>query len=123
LFLVTGAKAMDARGVQRLLEKTFGLAETALTVGYKTTETTLRDARLPEPVKARLIPLYGEEALRRTLNYAGLGVALCRVISDEMDDAAAHSQLEYYRVRFEALYANARTALEKEFPDSHSLQV
>lgn len=114
---------MDARGVQRLLDKTFGMAETAMTVGGKTAETALRDARLPDEVKAKLIPLYGEEALRRTLNYAGLGLALCRAVEGSLDDDAARAQLEYYRVRLEAIYREARAAFEHEFAGSHALEL
>lgn len=113
---------MDARGVKRLLEKTFGMAETAMMVGGKTTEVALRDARLSDAVKQKLIPLYGEEALRRTLNYAGLGLALCRTIEMELDDDAARAQLEFYRVRFQAIFQDARAALEKEFAESHALE-
>lgn len=113
---------MDARGVERLLEKTFGLAETAMTVGGKTAEAALRDARLPEGVKQKLIPLYGEESLRRTLNYAGLGLALARAIEGEMDDDAARRQLEFYRVRLGVIFTEARRALDKEFANSHALE-
>lgn len=113
---------MDARGVNKLLEKTFGMAETAMTVGGKTTEVALRDARLPEAVKQKLIPLYGEEALRRTLNYAGLGLALCRAVEDELDDDAARSQLEFYRARLRVIYGQARAAFEKDFAESHALE-
>ncbi len=112
---------MDARGVQRLLDKTFGLAETAMTVGGKTTEVALRDARLSDAVKRKLIPLYGEEALRRTLNYTGLGLALCRAIENEMDDDAARAQLEFYRMRFQEIYEQARQQFEKEFANSRAL--
>ncbi|HZQ10338.1 MAG TPA: hypothetical protein VFD70_27415 [Anaerolineae bacterium] len=113
---------MDARGVQRLLDKTYGLAETALTVGAKTSEAALRDARLSDRVKEKLIPLYGEEALRRTLNYAGLGLAICRVIESELDDDAAREQLEFYRVRLQAIYVNARVTFDKDFGESHALE-
>jgi hypothetical protein len=113
---------MDARGLNRLLEKTFGMAETAMTVGAKTTEVTLRDVRLSEAVKQKLIPLYGEEALRRTLNYAGLGLALCRAVEDELDDDAARSQLEFYRVRLRAIYDQARAAFVKDFANSNALE-
>src|SRR5258708_6948442 len=121
-FAVYGDYRMDARGLQRLLDKTFGLAETAMTVGGKTAEVALRDARLPDTVKQKLIPLYGEEALRRTLNYAGLGLALCRAVETEMDDDAARDQLEFYRIRFRTLYENAREAFQKEFAGSHALE-
>ncbi len=113
---------MDARAVQRLLEKTYGLAETALTVGAKASEAALRDARLSDSVKQKLIPLYGEESLRRTMNYAGLGLAICRVIKAELDDEAARDQLEFYRVRLQAIYENARTAFDQDFANSHALE-
>lgn len=113
---------MDTRGVQRLLDKTFGLAETAMTVGGKTAEVALRDVRLPDAVKTKLIPLYGEEALRRTLNYAGLGLALCRAVEDDLDDEAARAQLESYRERLRAIYAAARQAFDQEFAGSHALE-
>lgn len=114
---------MDARGVQRLLDKTFGMAETAMTVGGKTAEVALRDARLPDEIKKKLIPLYGEEALRRTLNYAGLGLALCRAIEGSLDDDAAREQLEDYRLRLRAIYQDARAAFDKEFADSRALEL
>jgi hypothetical protein len=113
---------MDARGVQRLLEKTYGMADTALTVGAKTTEVALRDARLPEAIKLKLIPLYGEETLRRTMNYAGLGLAICRTIENDLDDEAARTQLEFFRVRFVALYENAYAAFQREFSESRALE-
>ena len=83
---------MDARGVQELLEKTVGLAETAMSVGAKAAETMLRDARLPPATKDKLIPLYGEEALRRTLLYVGLGLALCGAVEGDLEDEAARAQ-------------------------------
>lgn len=113
---------MDARGVDKLLEKTFGLAETAMTVGAKMAEVTLRDARLSDAVKEKLIPLYGEEALRRTLNYAGLGLALCRALENEMDDDAARVRLEFYRARLIMIYARARESFDKEFAGSRALE-
>lgn len=113
---------MDTRGVQRLLDKTFGLAETAMTVGGKTAEAALRDARLPDEIKAKLIPLYGEEALRRTMNYAGLGLALCRTVENSLDDEPARVQLESYRTRLLSIYQEARAAFDKEFSGSHALE-
>lgn len=113
---------MDARGVQRLLDKTWLMADSAMMVGAKTTEVALRDTRLSEPVKAKLIPLYGEETLRRAMNYAGLGLALCRAVRDEMDDDAARAQLESYRAQLQAVYESARRAFEKEFSGSRALE-
>lgn len=113
---------MDARGVERLLEKTFGMADTALTAAAKSAQVMIRDTRMPDALKERLVPLYGEEALRRTLNYAGLGLAICRVIEPEMDDSAARQQLESYRQRFTEIYETARAAFDHEFRESHALE-
>lgn len=112
---------MDARAVQKLLDKTFGLAETAMLVGAKTTEVALRDVRLPDTVRQKLIPLYGEETLRRTLNYAGLGLAVCRAIEHELDDNAARAQVEFYRTRLSVIYDDAQAALERDFAASDAL--
>lgn len=91
-------------------------------VGARTTEVTMRDTRLPDTVKQKLIPLYGEEALRRTLNYAGLGLAICRAIDGEPEEEAARQQLEFYRVRLQAIYDAAHAGLEKEFAGSQALE-
>ncbi len=113
---------MDARGVERLLEKTLGLADTALTVGAKSAEVAVRDARLPDAVKQELVPLYGEEALRRTLNYAGLGLAVCRLIAPHLDDDLARARLRDYQSQFRRLYDDARASLDREFSGSRALE-
>lgn len=113
---------MDARGVQKLLDKTFLMADSAMSVGGKMAEVAMRDLRLPDGVKASLLPLYGEEALRRTLNYAGLGLALCRAVENHLDDDAARVQLESYRTRLQAIYGTARAGLEHEFRNSRALE-
>jgi hypothetical protein len=66
--------------------------------------------------------LYGEEALRRTLNYAGLGLAICRAIEGELDDDAARAQLESYRERLHVIYRDAHAAMEKDFAGSRALE-
>jgi hypothetical protein len=113
---------MDARGVQRVLDKTFGLAETALTVGAKSADMALRDARLSDEAKAKMLPLYAEESLKRTLNYAGLGLALCGAIENEPDDEAARAQLEWYRVRLRTIYRDAHAAYQRDFGGSTALE-
>ncbi len=45
---------MDARGVQRLLEKTYALAEGAEAVGGRSTETVLRESGLSDVAKQKL---------------------------------------------------------------------
>jgi hypothetical protein len=112
---------MDARTVQRLLDKTLGMADTVLAASAKTADAALRDARLSDAVKGKLIPLYGEEALRRTLNYAGLGLAICLAIQDELDDAAAREQLDFYSSRFQVIYDNARAVFDRDFRGSEAL--
>ena len=99
---------MDERSVQRLLEKVHGLAETATTVGAKTAETMLREPHLSDRVKQQLSLLYREEALRRTMLSAALGLAICRILERELDDASARDRLEFYRPRFQALHENAQ---------------
>ncbi len=113
---------MDARGVQRLLEKIHGLAETATMVGAKTAEAMLHEPRLSDGLKHQLLLLYREEALRRTILSAALGLAICRALEPELDDAAARDRLEFFRVRFEALYENAQADIEKEFAESSALE-
>ncbi len=114
---------MDARGVQRLLEKVYALADTATTVGAKSAAGLLRDARLSGGLKEKLTPLYQEESLRRALLHSSLGLALCRAIEPELDDAAAHAQMEFFRVRLQALYENARADLTRDFAESKALDV
>lgn len=113
---------MNARAIDRLLEKTYGMADTARSAAAKTTLAALRDARLPDALKARLVALYGEESLRRTLNYAGLGLAICRAIEPEAEDEAAREQLEFYRSHFREIYTGARANLERDFAGSRALE-
>jgi hypothetical protein len=112
---------MDARGVERLLDKTYGMADTAVAAGAKTIEGIARDARLSDVVKTKLIPLYREESLRRALNYAGLGLAVCRTVEQELDNDAARARLEFYRRGLAAIYTQTQDAL-REFADSRALE-
>ena len=114
---------MDARGIQRLLEKTLGLADTATTVTGKSAEAMLREPRLSDAVKRQLAAFYREDGLRRTMQNAALGLAMCRALEPELDDEAARTQLDFFRVRFQALYENAHADLEKEFAGSTALQM
>lgn len=102
---------MDARGVDRILEKTFGLADTAESAGAKTIEGIARDARVSGDAKRQLIPLFRRESLQRTLTYARLGLAVCGVLEPEMEDETARARLEFYRAGFETIRMRARTAL------------
>jgi hypothetical protein len=113
---------MDARGVQRLLEKIHGLAETATTVGAKSAEAMRHEPRLSDRLKQQLWLLYRKEALQRTMLSAAFGLAICRALEPELDDAAARDRLEFFRVRFQALYEHAQSDLEKEFAESSALE-
>lgn len=102
---------MDARGVDRLLEKTYGMADMAVSAGAKTIEGIARDTRLADRIKQQLIPLFRREALTRTLNYTQLGLAVCGVLAADMDDAAARARLEFYRAGFQELQTRAQNDL------------
>jgi hypothetical protein len=119
--LERGEMGLDSRAIERLLGRTYGLAETALDLGARTAEATVRDARLPDSVKMKLVPIYGEQALRLTLLYAGAGLAICEVVQAEALDDGALAQLESYRARLSAIKARARAALDDEFPGSRVL--
>lgn len=112
---------MDSRGVKRLLEKTYGLADTATTVGAKSAAGTLRETRLTDKAKVQIAKLYGEEALRLTLLYAGLGLAMCRAVEGELEDNAARSELEAFRSNFQTIYDNVFRQLKTDFPNSAAL--
>ncbi len=105
---------MDVRGVQRLLEKTQGMAESAEHVGARTAEMSQREPRLSDAAKANLGPLYREHSLRLTQLYCRLGAHLCAAVENEMEDDVARGQLDLYRANFAALDAQAAAALEKE---------
>ena len=104
--------AMDARGIERLLEKTYGMADTATVTGAKTIEGMVRDARLSDDTKRKLIPLYRRESLLRALNYAELGLSVCEVVASELDDEAARARWEFYRNGFTVIHAQAQTDLQ-----------
>lgn len=116
------SNVMDARGVKRLLERTYGLAETATIVGAKSAEGALRDTRLSETAKERIVLLLTEEALRLTLLYAGLGLALCRAVEEELENDAARSELTTFRSGFTMIYDDAYKQLELKFPGSDVLR-
>ncbi len=98
---------MDARAVQRLLEKIQGMAETAEHVGARSVEMMQREPRLSAAAKARLAPLYAEHARRLTELYAALGLEICAAVQDEMDDAPAGGQLDLFRANFRSMRERA----------------
>src|SRR5450756_1707675 len=98
---------MDARAVQRLLEKIQGMAETAEHVGARSVEMMQREPRLSDAAKARLVPLYAAHARRLTELYVALGLEICAVVEDEMDDAPARGQLDLFRANFRSMHERA----------------
>lgn len=102
---------MDVRGVDRMLEKMYGMADTALSAGAKTIEGIVRDARVSDHAKRQLIPLFRREAAHRTLTYAHLGLAVCDVLESETDDAPARTRLEFYRAGFQSIQTRAHPEL------------
>ncbi len=104
---------MDVRGIERLLEKTYGMADTASAAGAKTLEGIVRDARFSDETKRKLIPLYRRESLRRMLNYAELGLAVCEVIASDLEDEGARARWEFYRDGFAVIHAQAQSDLQE----------
>ena len=95
---------MDGRAVQRLLEKIQGMAETAEHVGARSGEMMQREPHLSDAAKARLAPLYAAHARRLTELYVALGLEICAVVEDEMDDAPARGQLDLFRANFRSMH-------------------
>ena len=104
---------MDSRGVQRLLEKIQGMAETADHVGMRNTEMIQREPRLSDAAKARLAPLYSEHAQRQAKSYASLGMEICAIVQSELEDDQARAQFELYRANLGALNERAEAALRE----------
>ncbi|MDE3091171.1 MAG: hypothetical protein KGJ80_17515 [Chloroflexota bacterium] len=104
---------MDARGVQRLLEKTQGMAETAEHVGMRNAEMMQREPHLSAAAKAKLARLYREHALRVMKLYATLGLEICDTVRDELDDDPARGQLDLFRANFVSLTERAAASLRE----------
>ncbi len=98
---------MDGRAVQRLLEKIQGMAETAEHVGARSVEMMQREPRLSDAAKARLTPLYAAHARRLMQVYSTLGLEICSIVQDEMDDAPARGQLDLFRANFRSMHERA----------------
>ncbi len=105
---------MDARTVQRLLEKIQGMAETAEPVGARSAEAMQREPRLSEAAKKQLAPLYREHALRLMLLYADYGAAICDTIRPEADDDTARGIVDLFHGNFSAMADRARENLRRE---------
>ncbi len=105
---------MDARGVQRTLEKIQGMAETAEHVGMRMAEAIKREPGLSAPAKERLEPLYREHALRLMLHYASLGTAICQALEDQAEDNTARGLLDLFRANFASMRDRAQDLLRRE---------
>ena len=105
---------MDARGVQRVLERIYGMADTADHVGIKNVETIQREPRLREETQAALAALYREHALRVQELHSNLGLAICDAVQNDMDDDAARSALDLMRANLQSLHAAARKNLDAD---------
>ena len=101
---------MDARGVQRLLERIYGMADTADHVGSKIIETMQRE-RLRDETKAALAALYQEHALPVQQLHSGLGLAICDAILNDLEDHAARGALDLIRANLQALHDAANRQL------------
>lgn len=104
---------MDARGVQRLLEKIQGMAETAGHVSVRYTEMAQREPRLSGGAKALLASLYSEHAHRQARSYALLGLEICAVVKSELDDDQALALLELFRANLASMNEQASAALRE----------
>jgi hypothetical protein len=109
---------MDARGMQRLLEKTQALAESTEHVGLRNAETMQREPRLSDLAKSGLAPLYREHAFRLTRLYCKLGLALCETLQPEAEDDAARGQLDLFRANFASLDERAAQSLRDLAPEA-----
>jgi hypothetical protein len=106
---------MDARAVQRLLEKIQGMAENAEPVGTRTIETLQREASLSDATRQHLCALHREHALRIMLMYAQLGEHVCDTIRAEADDNTARGLLDLFHANFAAMAARSQDSLRREF--------
>ncbi len=113
---------MDARGVQRTLEKIQGMAESAENVGTRMAETLDHESRLSDLAKQQIVPLYREQSLRLMMLYARLGSAICEVIEQEAEDDTARGLIELFRANFSAMTGRAEDALHREIGTETRLQ-
>lgn len=102
---------MDARGIQRLLERIYGMADTADHVGSKSIETLEREPRLHDETKAALATLFREHAMRVQQLHSGLGLAICDAVQNDLDDDAARSMIDLMRANLQSLHDAATQAL------------
>ncbi|MBI3538257.1 MAG: hypothetical protein HY070_11965 [Chloroflexi bacterium] len=108
---------MDARGVQRLLEKIQGLADSAEHVSTRYIEMAAREPRVSSAAKEKLALLYREHAARLMQLYCALGLEIAKIIENEMDDALARGQLDLFRANLATLNERAEQ-IARESPSS-----
>jgi hypothetical protein len=106
---------MDARVVQRLLEKIQGMAETAETVGMRTIEGMQREPHLSDTAKQTLTPLFREHALRLMWSYSQLGATVCETIRSEAEDNTARGLIDLFHANFAAMASRSQDMLKHEF--------
>ncbi len=104
---------MDARGVQRTLERLQGLAESAEALGERSIETMLREPGLSDNAKQELVHLYSTQSLRLTLLYSEFGVSICDVLRGEAKDDTARGLIDLFHAGFFSLRDRARSKLEQ----------
>ena len=102
---------MNARAVQRLLERVYGMADTADHVGSKNIETIQAAPRLRDETKTALAALFREHAWRVQQLHSSLGLAMCVAVQKDLDDDAAHGALDMMRANLQTLHDAARNAL------------
>ena len=94
---------MDAREVQRLLEKILALADSVPLTGEKSAEIILRSPVLSPAAKHKIAALYRLEALARGLRHAQLGSEICEAIEGETLEPSGRSELARFRAAFQAI--------------------
>lgn len=105
---------MDARGVQRALEKIQGLAESAEGIGVRNVETIQREPRLSASARQELLPLYREHALKMVLMYSELGAAICEILRKEAEDDTARGLVDLFHANFSAMRDRSLEKLRRE---------
>lgn len=113
---------MDTRTIQRLLEKTQAMAETAEHVGARSAEGMQHEPRLSEDAKKQLTPLYREHALRLMSLYSELGARICETVQSEAEDDTTRGLVDLFHANFSAMSDRARETLRREFGAGSKLE-
>lgn len=105
---------MDARGVQRMLEKLQGLAESAEHLGIRNIEMVEREPGISNAAKQQLILLYREQSLRLMHLYSSLGEQVCDVLRSEAADNTARGLVDLFHANFTTLRARSQDLLNQD---------